>query len=206
MSTALKLIHESPETELQIELDRVLKPKLILKLASKNNIELPYKNVREVYKAYNYKNLQEFLDIYFYSMCVLLTEDDFYNLTMAYLKDCDSSNVRYIKIFLNPQTHTERGISFSAIIMGVVRALNEGQVKFGISSKLILSFLRHLSEGAAFVTLEEAKPYLHSIYGVALDSSGIGHPPSKFIRVLKVAATMGLIQVENYGERYTSFL
>ena len=189
-----------PKTELHLHLEGSLEPELMFKLAERNNIQLPYANVDEVKAAYDFHNLQSFLDIYYQCADVLRTEQDFYDLTWAYLLKCQQEGVVHIEPFFDPQTHTDRGIEISTVINGISRALSDGQQTLGISSGLILCFLRHLSEEAAFETLEQAKPYLKHFIGVGLDSSELGHPPEKFARVFAAAAQLGLKRVAHAGE------
>jgi len=200
MSTIKNLIEELPKAELHLHIEGSLEPELMFKLANRNAISLPYTSIDEVKKAYEFSQLQDFLDIYYAGMSVLIEEDDFYELTMAYLIKCDQQNVRHIEIFFDPQGHTARGIAFSTAILGINRALKEGKKLFGISYKTIMCFLRHLSEEEAFATLEEAKQYLDLIDGVGLDSSEMGNPPSKFKNVFAAAKALGLKLVAHAGE------
>lgn len=200
MSDLNNFIEGLPKAELHLHLEGSLEPEHMFRLAKRNQVTIPYASVDEVRQAYNFNNLQEFLDIYYAGMSVLQTEQDFYELTYAYLDRASSDNVRHVELFFDPQGHTERGISFEIPVNGITRALNEGHLKFGITHKLIMCFLRHLSEEDAFATLKQATPYLHLIQGVGLDSSEIGHPPAKFERVFKAAGDMGLIRVAHAGE------
>ena len=195
-----QFIQGLPKAELHLHLEGSLEPEQMFELAARNKVLLPFKSVEEIRAAYNFSNLQEFLDIYYAGMSVLQTEQDFYELTMAYLGRCDEDNVCHVEVFFDPQGHTERGIAFGTVITGIQRALTDGQRKYGISSKLIMCFLRHLSEEAALQTLSQAKPYLDQIAGVGLDSSEVGHPPSKFARVFAEAAALGLRKVAHAGE------
>ena len=147
-----------PKAELHLHLEGSLEPELMFKLAARNNIQLPYASVEEVKKAYDFTNLQSFLDIYYQCADVLRTEQDFYDLTWAYLEHCHADGVVHVEPFFDPQTHTDRGIDIGIVIRGITSALKDGEQKFGITSGLILCFLRHLSEDAAFATLELAKP------------------------------------------------
>ncbi len=201
MSDLEKFINALPKAELHLHLEGSLEPELMMELATKNNIELPYKTVDEIHKAYDFSNLQDFLDIYYQGMNVLQAEEDFYALTMAYLEKVAKEGVVHVEVFYDPQGHTSRGVSFAAATNGILRALDDGQEKLGVSSELIMSFLRHLSEEDAFATLEEAKPWFDGrIVGVGLDSSELGHPPSKFERVFEAAREMGLKLVAHAGE------
>ncbi len=189
-----------PKAELHLHIEGSLEPELMFELARRNRIDIPFASVEDVRAAYNFSNLQSFLDIYYQGMGVLQTEQDFYDLTSAYLKRAQMDNVRHVEIFFDPQGHTDRGIAFETVIGGICRALKDGEADFGISSRLIMCFLRHLSEAAAFETLAEAAPFLDHIAGVGLDSSEIGHPPSKFQRVFDKAREMGLKTVAHAGE------
>ncbi|MGR6872009.1 adenosine deaminase [Pseudomonas sp. HK3] len=189
-----------PKAELHLHIEGSLEPELMFKLAERNNIKLPYASVDEVKKAYDFHNLQSFLDIYYQCADVLRTEQDFYDLTWAYLLHCQADGVVHTEPFFDPQTHTQRGIDMSVAINGITNALNDGHKKLGISSKLILCFLRHLSEEDAIECLEQAKPFLQHITAVGLDSSELGHPPEKFERVFKMAKDLGLKAVAHAGE------
>jgi len=195
-----KLINEVPKAELHLHIEGSLEPELMFSLANRNGLSLPYSSVDEIREAYNFTQLQDFLDIYYAGMSVLVTEQDFYDLTMAYLTKCKEDNVRHVEIFFDPQGHTERGVSFETVIMGINRALKEGLQHFGISYKTIMCFLRHLSEADAFSTLTEAKEYLTLIDGVGLDSSELGNPPAKFKKVFAEAKSLGLKLVAHAGE------
>jgi adenosine deaminase len=189
-----------PKAELHLHIEGSLEPELMFELAKRNNITLPYANVEEVRTAYNFSNLQTFLDIYYQCADVLRTEQDFYDLTWAYLEKSHEEGVIHVEPFFDPQTHTDRGIDIGIVFNGITRALKDGDEKLGISYGLILCFLRHLPEAAAFETLEQAKPYLNHIVGVGLDSSEVGHPPEKFARVFKAALELGLKTVAHAGE------
>jgi adenosine deaminase len=193
-------IEKLPKVELHLHIEGSLEPELMFALAQRNKIKLPFKSVEEVRKAYDFSNLQDFLDIYYQGMGVLQTEQDFYDLTWAYLEKCAAQNVLHVEIFFDPQGHTDRGIKFETVLNGITRALDDGQKKFGISSKVIMCFLRHLSEEDAFKTLEQALPYKNRIIGVGLDSSEKGHPPSKFQRVFARARAEGFLIVAHAGE------
>lgn len=189
-----------PKAELHLHIEGSLEPEMMFALAKRNGVSLPYANVEEVAAAYNFSNLQEFLDLYYLGMAALVEEQDFYDLTMAYLKRVHADNVRHVEIFFDPQGHTERGIAFDTVIGGILRALDDGEAQLGISYRLIMCFLRHVSEHAAFETLEQAKPWLDRIAGVGLDSSEVGHPPEKFARVFAKARELGLKLVAHAGE------
>ena len=189
-----------PKAELHLHIEGTFEPELMLGIAERNHIELKYNSVDDLKSAYNFNNLQEFLDIYYSGADVLIEEQDFYDLTWAYLQKIHSQNVLHTEIFFDPQTHTSRGVSFDKVISGIHRALEDGRSKLGISSLLILSFLRHLSEESAFQTLEEALPYKSWITAVGLDSSEKGHPPTKFERVFTKAQAEGFLTVAHAGE------
>ena len=189
-----------PKVELHIHLEGSLEPELMFELARRNNIHVPFETVDQLREAYEFSNLQEFLDIYYQGAGVLQVEQDFYDLTWAYLEICRQQNVVHVEPFFDPQTHTDRGISFETVINGITRALKNGETQLGISSGLIMCFLRHLDEEAAFSTLARAEPYLDQIIAVGLDSSEKGHPPEKFSRVFARAREMGLLTVAHAGE------
>lgn len=189
-----------PKVELHIHIEGSLEPELMFALARRNGVDIPFDSVEAVREAYRFSNLQDFLDIYYQGMNVLRTEQDFYDLTMAYMTRIHADNVRHTEIFFDPQGHTERGVAFETVLNGITRALNDAEAKFGITSKLIMCFLRHLSEESAFATLEQALPYKDRIIGVGLDSSEMGHPPSKFARVFARAREEGFIVVAHAGE------
>jgi adenosine deaminase len=193
-------IRALPKAELHLHIEGSLEPELMFKLAKRNNITLPYENVAAVRAAYNFDNLQSFLDIYYQCADVLRTEQDFYDLTWAYLQKSHDEGVIHVEPFFDPQTHTDRGLDIGIVFKGITRALKDGDEKLGISYGLILCFLRHLPEEAAFETLEQAKPYLDHIIGVGLDSSEVGHPPEKFQRVFKAALDLDLKTVAHAGE------
>ena len=189
-----------PKAELHLHIEGTFEPDLMFEIARRNNISKNYKSVDELKKAYNFNNLQEFLDIYYAGASVLIYEQDFYDLTWAYLTKVHEQNLVHTEIFFDPQTHTDRGISFDTVIQGIHSALEDAKEKLGISSQLIMCFLRHLDEVAAFDTLEQALPYKEWIAGVGLDSSEMGHPPSKFENVFSKALDEGFITVAHAGE------
>ncbi len=189
-----------PKAELHLHLEGSLEPELLFALAERNRIALPWNDVEALRKAYAFNNLQEFLDLYYQGADVLRTEQDFYDLTWAYLQKCKAQNVIHVEPFFDPQTHTDRGIPFTVVLNGITQALQDGQRQLGISHGLILSFLRHLSEEAAFQTLEQAMPFRDAFIAVGLDSSEMGHPPSKFQRVFAKARSEGLLAVAHAGE------
>jgi adenosine deaminase len=189
-----------PKVELHLHIEGSLEPELLFSLAQRNKVNLPFASVEEVKKAYNFSNLQEFLDIYYQGMNVLLKEQDFYDLTYAYLERCAANHVIHTEIFFDPQGHTARGVSFETVITGITRALDDGKKKLNITSHIIMCFLRHLSEEDALKTLEQALPYKNRIIGVGLDSSEKGHPPAKFERVFAKARASGFLIVAHAGE------
>lgn len=195
-----KFIEDIPKAELHLHIEGTFEPELMFKIAKRNNKKIKYSTVDELKSAYNFNNLQEFLDVYYAGADVLIKEQDFYDLTWAYLTKIHSQNVVHAEIFFDPQTHTDRGVSFNTVIKGIYRALEDGKEKLGITYKLIMSFLRHLDETSAFSTLEQALPYKNWISGVGLDSSEIGNPPSKFERVFEKAREEGFITVAHAGE------
>ena len=194
------LIDAIPKAELHLHIEGTLEPAHLMALSEKNRTPVPFDTVEEVKAAYKFNNLQEFLDIYYQGMSVLLTEEDFYELTMAYLRRAKADACAHVEIFFDPQGHTDRGVAFGAVISGILSALRDGERELGVSSELILCFLRHLSEQSAFETLEMAKPYADQLLGVGLDSSEVGHPPSKFERVFAAARDMGLKAFAHGGE------
>ncbi len=196
----LEFTDKIPKAELHLHIEGTLEPELMFALAERNGIGLPYRSVEEVRKAYEFSNLQSFLDIYYEGARVLLREEDFYDLTWEYLKKMRAQNVRHVEIFFDPQTHTERGVAFETVLAGIQRALSDAKREFGISSFLILCFLRHLSEEDAFATLEQALPFRDQIAGVGLDSSEVGNPPEKFRRVFAKAGEEGFRRVAHAGE------
>ncbi|MGR5094127.1 adenosine deaminase [Vibrio maritimus] len=189
-----------PKVELHLHIEGSLEPELLFKLAQRNNLSLPYSSPEELRKAYEFDDLQSFLDIYYQGANALQTEQDFFDLTWAYLERCHRDNVIHTEVFFDPQTHTDRGIPFEVVINGIDRALQQGHSELGISSQLIMCFLRHLSEEAAIATLEAALPFKDKIIGVGLDSSEQGHPPEKFARVFKMAQQEGFLTVAHAGE------
>jgi adenosine deaminase len=189
-----------PKAELHVHIEGSLEPELMFELAARHGLALPFNSVEEARKAYEFTNLQSFLDIYYQGARVLLNEQDFYDVTRAYLKRAHSQNLRYSEIFFDPQTHTDRGIAFETVISGIHRALLDAKQYLGISSKLILCFLRHLSEEAAMATLREALPFKDWIVAVGLDSSEVGNPPEKFVKVFDKAREEGFLTVAHAGE------
>ena len=193
-------IKKIPKAELHLHIEGTFEPELMFEIAQRNKVEIPYQSVEEVKKAYQFSCLQDFLDIYYAGASVLLYEKDFYDLTMAYFKHCAEENVVHTEIMFDPQTHTKRGISFGTVINGIQKAREDAKEKYGISSLLIMSYLRHLSEEDAFETLEQSLPYKHLIKAVGLDSSEKGNPPSKFQKVFEASVKEGYIPVAHAGE------
>ena len=189
-----------PKAELHLHIEGTLEPELMFELANRNAVPLPYASVEDVRRAYVFGDLQSFLDIYYAGCRVLLREQDFYDLTWAYLTRAAAQGVRHAEIFFDPQTHTDRGVAFETVITGIHRALDVGRDRLDISSGLIMCFLRHLSADAAMQTLTDAMPYREWILGVGLDSSEVGHPPSRFRAVYDRAREAGLLPVAHAGE------
>ena len=193
-------IKKIPKAELHLHIEGSFEPELMFEIAQRNKVEIPYQSVEEVKKAYQFSCLQDFLDIYYAGASVLLYEKDFYDLTMAYFKHCAEENVVHTEIMFDPQTHTKRGVSFETVINGIQKAREDAKEKYGISSLLIMSYLRHLSEEDAFETLEQSLPYKHLIKAVGLDSSEKGNPPSKFQKVFEASVKEGYVPVAHAGE------
>ena len=200
MSFIKRFIEEMPKAELHLHIEGTLEPEMMLALAKRNDVKLPYASLEDVRKAYEFSCLQDFLDVYYLGMSVLLTSDDFFDLAYAYLEKMNAQNVRHVEVFFDPQGHTERGVSFDTVMTGLTNAFDKAKRDFGISSKLIMCFLRHLPEDSAFETLDSACKCKGHIHGVGLDSSENGHPPSKFERVFKQARENGFIAVAHAGE------
>lgn len=193
-------IHKLPKTELHIHIEGSLEPELMFEIADRNKVTLKFKSVDEVHKAYQFTDLQSFLDIYYEGAQVLLHEQDFYDLTWAYLERAAKQNVRHTEIFFDPQTHTDRGVHFETVINGIHHALEDASKKMNLSSKLILCFLRHLNSHAALETLQQALPFKEWIIGVGLDSSEVGNPPEKFTAAFDKARSEGFLPVAHAGE------
>lgn len=189
-----------PKAELHLHIEGSLEPELMFALARRNRIEIAFKSVEEVRAAYRFSNLQDFLDIYYQGANVLQSEEDFRDLAASYFDRAAADTVRHAEIFFDPQTHTDRGIPSDVVIRGLLGGMDEARRRHDVTSRLILCFLRHLDEEAAFATLREAEPWLDRIEAVGLDSSELGHPPSKFARVFARAAEMGLKRVAHAGE------
>ena len=189
-----------PKAELHLHIEGSLEPELMFELAQRNGVAIPFDSVEAVRAAYDFSNLQDFLDIYYAGAQVLLTARDFEDLAFAYFRRAAADNVRHAEIFFDPQTHTDRGVAMSVVMEGLLQGMERAEAELGVTSKLILCFLRHLDEDAAFATLEAATPWLDRIEGVGLDSSEVGHPPSKFERVFARARELGLKLVAHAGE------
>ena len=194
------VLRNMPKAELHVHIEGSLEPELIFKLAQRNGVQLPYSSVEALRAAYAFTDLQSFLDIYYAGASVLLTEQDFFEMAWAYLQKAAAENIVHTEIFFDPQTHTARGVPMGVVIQGLHHACQRAHQEFGLSAKLILCFLRHLSEEDAFATLEAALPYRKSFIGVGLDSSELGHPPEKFERVFARCRELGLHVVAHAGE------
>ena len=194
------LIQKLPKAELHLHIEGTLEPELMFRLAKKNNIKIAYKTIEEVKKAYSFNSLQSFLDIYYAGANVLIEEQDFFDLTWAYLLTCKAQNIVHTEIMFDPQTHTNRGIKFETVINGITKALSKAKKELDISSFLIMSFLRHLSQEEAFEILKEAEPFKKNIIAVGLDSSELGNPPDKFKEVFSEAKKQGYKLVAHAGE------
>ena len=195
-----ELLRRMPKAELHIHIEGSLEPELIFQLAQRNQLEIAYKSVEDLRKAYAFNNLQSFLDIYYAGASVLIKEQDFYDMAIAYIARAATDNVARAEIFFDPQTHTARGVAMSTVIQGLHRACVDAKAQHGIDAELILCFLRHLSEEEAFETLEQALPYRDKFIGVGLDSSELGHPPEKFAKVFQRCKQLGLRLVAHAGE------
>jgi adenosine deaminase len=195
-----EFIRALPKAELHVHIEGTLEPELVFALAAKHGVVLPWRDVTALRAAYSFSDLQSFLDIYYAGADVLRDADDFHAMTRAYLQRAHADGVVHTEIFFDPQTHTARGVPLAAVMDGLNRALQEAQAQFGLSYRLILCFLRHLSAEDAMQTLEEALPWLDSLSAVGLDSSEKGHPPSKFTAVFERARNLGLLAVAHAGE------
>jgi adenosine deaminase len=189
-----------PKAELHVHIEGTLEPEQMFELARRNRVDIPFASVERLREAYRFSRLQDFLDIYYQGADVLRTEADFRDLALAYFERAAADGVRHAEIFFDPQTHTGRGLPFAVAADGLLAAMAEAEARHGLSSKLILCFLRHLDEADAFATLKAAEPWLDRIAAVGLDSSEVGHPPSKFARVFALAGEMGLKRVAHAGE------
>ena len=200
MNKITEFIKRSPKAELHLHIEGTLEPSLLFRLAKENNIQIPFSSIDEIKAAYNFKNLESFLKIFYQGSRVLLREQDFFDLTWAYLLKCKEENVVHAEIFFDPQTHVNRGVNFSLVINGIYKALKKANKEFGLTFGVIMCFLRHLDERSAFKMLDHALEHKDKIIGVGLDSSEIGHPPKKFERVFKKAIDQGFLTVAHAGE------
>ena len=193
-------IKKTPKTELHLHIEGTLEPEHMFELAKRNNVSIPYNNVEEVKSAYNFKNLDSFLNIYYQGSKVLIHEKDFFDLTWAYILKCKEDNIVHTEIFFDPQTHLDRGISFDIVINGISKALDKANLDLGLTSKIIMCFLRHLDEESGFKVLDQALKYKNKIVGVGLDSSELGNPPKKFEKLFQKARDEGFLTVAHAGE------
>ena len=200
MNEIIKFIKKTPKTELHVHIEGTLEPELMFKLAKRNNIKIPFKNINDVKSAYNFSNLESFLNIFYQGSNVLVKEQDFFDLTWAYTLKCKEDNVVHTEIFFDPQTHINRGIHFEVVINGIYKALVKANKEFGLTAKIIMCFLRHLDEKSAFEILDQALIHKDKIIGVGLDSSELDHPPRKFERVFKKAIENDFLTVAHAGE------
>jgi len=200
LNTVVNFINETPKSELHLHIEGSLEPELMFKLAKRNKVEIPFKSVDEIRSAYNFTNLDSFLKIYYEGSNVLITEEDFFDLTWEYILRCKKDNIVHTEIFFDPQSHLPRGISFDTVINGIHKALTKANNDFGITSKIIMCFLRHLDEEPCFDVLKQACNHKDKIIGVGLDSSEKGNPPVKFKRLFEQAMKEGFITVAHAGE------
>ena len=200
MNEIIKFIKKTPKAELHLHIEGTLEPELMFKLAKRNNIKIPFENINDVKSAYNFSNLESFLNIFYQGSNVLVKEQDFFDLTWAYTLKCKEDNVVHAEIFFDPQTHINRGIHFEIVINGIYKALVKANKEFGLTSKIIMCFLRHLDEKSAFKILDQALVHKDKIIGVGLDSSELDHPPRKFERVFKKAIENDFLTVAHAGE------
>ena len=196
----VEFIKKVPKTELHLHIEGTLEPAQMFELAKRNNISIPFKNIQEVKAAYNFSNLESFLKIYYEGAKVLIKEEDFFDLTWAYALKCKEDNIVHTEIFFDPQTHVNRGIDFEIVINGIYKALQKANKEFGISFKIIMCFLRHLSEKSGFEILDQAIIHKDKIFGVGLDSSEMGNPPSKFKKLFKKSMEKGFLTFAHAGE------
>jgi len=196
----VEFIKKTPKTELHLHIEGTLEPHDMFKLAKKNNVEIPFSSIDQIKAAYNFSNLESFLKIFYEGSKVLIKEQDFFDLTWAYALKCKENNVVHTEIFFDPQTHINRGIVFDAVINGIYKALQKANKEFGLTFKIIMCFLRHLDEASGFEMLDQALMHKDKIFGVGLDSSEIGNPPSKFEKLFKKATEKGFVTVAHAGE------
>ena len=200
MTDLTPFIRGLPKAELHLHIEGALEPELMFELARRNGVALPFATVEDVRAAYAFSNLQDFLDIYYQGAGVLITEADFHDLAMAYFRRVAGDGCRHVELFFDPQTHTDRGVAIAVVMEGLLAGMAQAERELGVTSSLILCFLRHLDEAAAFAALKAAEPWLDRIVGVGLDSSEVGHPPLKFARVFAAARAKGLKLVAHAGE------
>ena len=200
MKNIIDFIKNKPKAELHLHIEGTLEPELLFKLAKRNNVKIPYKNINEVRSAYNFSNLQSFLNIYYQGSKVLIKEKDFFDLTWAYALKCKENKIVHTEIFFDPQTHLSRGVEFDVVINGIYKALIKANKDFDLSFKIIMCFLRHLDEDSAFRMLDKALVHKDKIIGVGLDSSELGNPPKKFQHVFKEAIKNDFLTVAHAGE------
>ena len=196
----IEFIKKVPKAELHLHIEGTLEPEHMFEFAKRNNVSIPYNNVEEIKSAYNFKNLDSFLNIYYQGSKVLIHEKDFFDLTWAYILKCKEDNIVHTEIFFDPQTHLDRGISFDIVINGISKALDKANLEFGLTSKIIMCFLRHLDEESGFKVLDQALKYKNKIVGVGLDSSELGNPPKKFEKLFQKARDEGFLTVAHAGE------
>ncbi len=194
------IVSRLPKAELHIHIEGSLEPEMMFALARRNNVRLAYPDVEALRRAYAFTNLQDFLDLYYQGMSVLLIEADFYDLAMAYFRKVAAQNVRYVEFFFDPQGHTSRGVAFETVVNGLARAQADAEAQLGVRSRTIMCILRHLDEAHAERTLDQALPYKDRIIGIGLDSSEVGHPPTKFKNVFRRARDEGFLLVAHAGE------
>jgi len=200
MNKIIEFIKKTPKAELHLHIEGTLEPDHLFELSKRNGVSIPFANVDEIKSAYNFKNLESFLNIFYQGSRVLINEQDFFDLTWAYALKCKENNIVHTEIFFDPQTHVNRGISFDVVINGIYKALLKANKEFNLTSEIIMCFLRHLDELSAFKMLDNALVHKDKIIGVGLDSSEVGHPPRKFERVFKKALEKGFLTVAHAGE------
>ena len=196
----IEFIKKVSKAELHLHIEGTLEPEHMFELAKRNNVSIPYNNVEEVKSAYNFQNLDSFLNIYYQGLKVLIHEKDFFDLTWAYVLKCKEDNIIHTEIFFDPQAHVDRGVSFDTVINGISKALDKANLEFGLTSKIIMCFLRHLEEESGFKILNQALKHKDKIIGVGLDSSELGNPPKKFEKLFKKARDEGFLTVAHAGE------
>ena len=200
MKKIIEFIKKTPKAELHLHIEGTLEPKHLFKLAKKNDIKIPFANINEIKSAYSFNNLESFLKIFYQGSRVLIKEQDFFDLTWAYAQKCKENNVVHTEIFFDPQAHVNRGINFDIVINGIYKALQKANKEFGLTSKIIMCFLRHLDEASGFEILDQALVHKDKIVGIGLDSSEVGHPPRKFEKLFKKAIEKGFLTVAHAGE------